>query len=291
MNLEFSNKGVKGCVSSAFSYMLRNKTEVLRQSYVAAIVSAIATGFYIYLLLPSESLHQIATAHPMVALGSFTFAILFSALSSIWYFSRLLGCVTGNYAIIFKRSLLSCLLITIVLQLVLLCGNMLLMGLWKIIDTHSVISQTAFEIVKLLFVLLYIIWLLPFCYSMMRYIHEKELPVGSIFRQLYVEGFKHKGFIALTLFVLILICSVVLVIVLMPGLILILEYLIHEKGLAMGDPNSLPHNFPFLLYPTLAVLFFIGQYVLGFCYYTMYFVYLSIKKRVDEKAKATIHRS
>ena len=190
MNLEFSNKGVKGCVSSAFSYMLRNKTEVLRQSYVAAIVSAIATGFYIYLLLPSESLHQIATAHPMVALGSFTFAILFSALSSIWYFSRLLGCVTGNYAIIFKR--LSCLLITIVLQLVLLCGNMLLMGLWKIIDTHSVISQTAFEIVKLLFVLLYIIWLLPFCYSMMRYIHEKELPVGSIFNKYMVKVFRKK---------------------------------------------------------------------------------------------------
>ncbi len=291
MNFNSSNKGAKGCIGSACSYMLHNKMLILRRSYVAAIFSTIALTFLISLLLPDENLRREAAAHPFMAQGCLTLAILFFVVSFVWYLSRLLGCITGNYAILFKRGLISSLLVAIVLLSVLWGGDMLLLGLKKVIGTHSMLFRIGFELVKLLFVLLYVILLLPFSYSMMRYIHEKEFSAGSIFTRFYVEGFKHKGFILLVVFILALICFVVLAIGFMPGIILVLEYLTHAEGQLMGDPNGLPHNFPYLLYSTLIVLLFIGQYVLGFCCYTVYFVYLSIKKRTDEKAKAAIYRS
>ncbi len=291
MNFNSSNKGAKGCIGSACSYMLHNKMLILRRSYVAAIFSTIALTFLISLLLPDENLRREAAAHPFMAQSCLTLAILFFVVSFVWYLSRLLGCITGNYAILFKRGLISSLLVAIVLLSVLWGGDMLLLGLKKVIGTHSMLFRIGFELVKLLFVLLYVILLLPFSYSMMRYIHEKEFSAGSIFTRFYVEGFKHKGFILLVVFILALICFVVLAIGFMPGIILVLEYLTHAEGQLMGDPNGLPHNFPYLLYSTLIVLLFIGQYVLGFCCYTVYFVYLSIKKRTDEKAKAAIYRS
>lgn len=291
MNFNSSNKGAKGCIGSACSYMLHNKMLILRRSYVAAIFSTIALTFLISLLLPDENLRREAAAHPFMAQSCLTLAILFFVVSFVWYLSRLLGCITGNYAILFKRGLISSLLVAIVLLSVLWGGDMLLLGLKKVIGTHSMLFRIGFELVKLLFVLLYVILLLPFSYSMMRYIHEKEFSAGSIFTRFYVEGFKHKGFILLVVFILALICFVVLAIGFMPGIILVLEYLTHAEGQLTGDPNGLPHNFPYLLYSTLIVLLFIGQYVLGFCCYTVYFVYLSIKKRTDEKAKAAIYRS
>ena len=207
MFFDFSNKGAKACIGSACSYMLHHRMLILRRSYVAAIFSTIAFTFLISLLLPDENLRREAAAHPFMALGCLSFAMLFVTVSFVWYLTRLLGCITGNYAILFKRGLISSLLIAIVLLSVLWGGDMFLQELKKNIDTHSMPFRIGFELIKLLFVLLYVILLLPFSYSQMRYIHEKEFSIGSIFTRLYVEGFKHKGFILLILFVLALICS------------------------------------------------------------------------------------
>ena len=290
MDIEFKNKGVRGCIGSACSLLSNNKRLIFRKTYPAALLGAFFAAVLTYLLLPNPDAIRQAAAHPLL-LPVLTLACLAAfAMAETGFIGRLSGCITGDYKQACKRSFIFPVIVFGLFLAVYGVNQLLTPAFSPLAKSHPILTLSLLELFKTLLLILLIVFLLPLVYSATKYLFVPEARASQVFTAYYKEGFHHKGFILLTLFVLLLIMIPTWIVLLMPGFILALEQVTNTQGQLIGDPDGLPSCFGCLLVAVLTVLFFLAQYVLSLFFYSTYFIYLSIKNRIDEKAKNTIYR-
>lgn len=290
MDIELQNKGVLGCVGAAWSLLLKNKRLIFKKSWLVAALYSVVVSLLFYASLQGINSVDFVVRHPFMLLVFGVISFILPIFLDIWLESQFFGCITGDYKKMFKRCLAVNLSLLGTLFVVCFGVGGLWLGLGAMVANSSAVVQTLVHVMVIGVVIALAFFMLPIGFSGMKYLFAEPVRLSHIFTKYYKEGFYYKGFILLTIFVLSLILSVILLILWLPGVILLSEYVANVQGTLMGDADGLPSYFSFLLIAVLIVLQFLTQYAKAFCSYTAYFVYLSINKRNDEKAKNTVYR-
>ena len=253
MDIEFKNKGVRGCIGSACSLLSNNKRLIFRKTYPAALLGAFFAAVLAHLLLPNPDAIRQAAAHPLLR-PMLTLACLAAfAITETGFIGRLSGCITGDYKQACKRGFIFPVIVFGLFLAVYGVNQLLTPAFSPLAKSHPFLTLSLLELFKTLLLILLIVFLLPLVYSATKYLFVPEARASQVFTAYYKEGFHHKGFILLTLFVLLLIMIPTWIVLLMPGFILALEQVTNVQGQLIGDPDGLPSCFGCLLVAVLTV--------------------------------------
>lgn len=308
MNMEqelYNSRSFSACIKAAYTLMLTNLKTILRRTWLPVLCYALVATLLTFINVPDKGIHDIGMSHPFLTLTLMAVSIVLFLVTTIWTISTVCGLLndsTRKQNI--RRStlvvLMEALFLAIMGGLVMLSQQMLVTQSPQFPEAETA-SPSWTAVLPLAGIVILMVFLLPFFYSAMKYLMEKDSPLRAMFGHDYLTGFKHWGFLFLAGFISLIIVSIIMVITLIPFDVLLMAQITNQLGMLDGDPNGAPDYFLALFIVITVISMFLVIYESLWIFLVNYYVYGSIRtqekerkqlnqlKKQDESTESIVH--
>lgn len=135
----------------------------------------------------------------------------------------------------------------------------------------------------LIFTVLLIVVYLPYIYPALKYMLEPQTHFRNLIFKGWKKGFKHWGYIFVTVLLLYLCIMVMSIIIFIPLGICSFAQTISAAGVADGDASGMPGYFNILFFVVAAISFFVYSFISVFSLSVAYYMYGNIEAYEREK--------
>ena len=135
----------------------------------------------------------------------------------------------------------------------------------------------------LIFTVLLIVVYLPYIYPALKYMLEPQTHFRKLIFKGWKKGFKHWGYIFVTVLLLYLCIMVMSIIIFIPLGICSFAQTISAAGVADGDASGMPGYFNILFFVVAAISFFVYSFISVFSLSVAYYMYGNIEAYEREK--------
>lgn len=283
-------RSLGGCTKAAYELFVSNIATILKQTWLPALLVAIATTASLYILLFTGAESFLS---PILQAIITKFAILIvTFLCSVAFFSWhngiILSLITGQNR---KQSIIRVarvnaiyvamgILFTAVIGAIFVFISLQQPPIQALKPTETAPMVNYFTVsllVTLATIIIFAVAVIPLLYSSVQYLVEPKQKIFSIFTHGYLTGLKRWGFLFLLTFILNIIVTIILAICYLPISILTISQYMNLLGTFIGDANTLPTLFPVIFIATSLLVQFIIVYVATGISMVYYYAYGSIE--------------
>ena len=283
-------RSLGGCTKAAYELFVSNIATILKQTWLPALLVAIATTASLYILLftgaesfLSPNLQAIITKFAILIVTFLCSVAFFS-----WHNGIILSLITGQNR---KQSIIRVarvnaiyvamdILFTAVIGAIFVFISLQQPPIQALKPTETAPMVNYFTVsllVTLATIIIFAIAVIPLLYSSVQYLVEPKQKIFSIFTHGYLIGLKRWGFLFLLTFILNIIVTIILAICYLPISILTISQYMNLLGTFIGDANTLPTLFPVIFIATSLLVQFIIVYVATGISMVYYYAYGSIE--------------
>lgn len=283
-------RSLGGCTKAAYELFVSNIATILKQTWLPALLVAIATTASLYILLftgaesfASPNLQAIITKFAILIVTFLCSVAFFS-----WHNGIILSLITGQNRkqSIIRVARVNAIYVAIDILFIAVIGAIFVfislqqppIQALKPTETAPIVNYfTVSLLVTLATIIIFAIAVIPLLYSSVQYLVEPKQKIFSIFTHGYLTGLKRWGFLFLLTFILNIIVTIILAICYLPISILTISQYMNLLGTFIGDANTLPTLFPVIFIATSLLVQFIIVYVATGISMVYYYAYGSIE--------------
>lgn len=283
-------RSLGGCTKAAYELFVSNIATILKQTWLPALLVAIATTASLYILLftgaesfASPNLQAIITKFAILIVTFLCSVAFFS-----WHNGIILSLITGQNR---KQSIIRVARVNAIYVAMDILFTAVIGAIFVFIslqqppiqalkptETAPIVNYfTVSLLVTLATIIIFAIAVIPLLYSSVQYLVEPKQKIFSIFTHGYLTGLKRWGFLFLLTFILNIIVTIILAICYLPISILTISQYMNLLGTFIGDANTLPTLFPVIFIATSLLVQFIIVYVATGISMVYYYAYGSIE--------------
>ena len=283
-------RSLGGCTKAAYELFVSNIATILKQTWLPALLVAIATTASLYMLLftgaesfLSPNLQAIITKFAILIVTFLCSVAFFS-----WHNGIILSLITGQNR---KQSIIRVARVNAIYVAMDILFTAVIGAIFVFIslqqppiqalkptETAPIVNYfTVSLLVTLATIIIFAIAVIPLLYSSVQYLVEPKQKIFSIFTHGYLTGLKRWGFLFLLTFILNIIVTIILAICYLPISILTISQYMNLLGTFIGDANTLPTLFPVIFIATSILVQFIIVYVTTGISMVYYYAYGSIE--------------
>ena len=283
-------RSLGGCTKAAYELFVSNIATILKQTWLPALLVAIATTASLYILLftgaesfASPNLQAIITKFAILIVTFLCSVAFFS-----WHNGIILSLITGQNR---KQSIIRVARVNAIYVAMGILFTAVIGAIFVFIslqqppiqalkptETAPIVNYfTVSLLVTLATIIIFAIAVIPLLYSSVQYLVEPKQKIFSIFTHGYLTGLKRWGFLFLLTFILNIIVTIILAICYLPISILTISQYMNLLGTFIGDANTLPTLFPVIFIATSLLVQFIIVYVATGISMVYYYAYGSIE--------------
>lgn len=283
-------RSLGGCTKAAYELFVSNIATILKQTWLPALLVAIATTASLYMLLftgaesfLSPNLQAIITKFAILIITFLCSVAFFS-----WHNGIILSLITGQNR---KQSIIRVARVNAIYVAMGILFTAVIGAIFVFIslqqppiqalkptETAPIVNYfTVSLLVTLATIIIFAIAVIPLLYSSVQYLVEPKQKIFSIFTHGYLTGLKRWGFLFLLTFILNIIVTIILAICYLPISILTISQYMNLLGTFIGDANTLPTLFPVIFIATSLLVQFIIVYVATGISMVYYYAYGSIE--------------
>lgn len=283
-------RSLGGCTKAAYELFVSNIATILKQTWLPALLVAIATTASLYMLIfmgaesfLSPNLQAIITKFAILIVTFFCSVAFFS-----WHNGIILSLITGQNR---KQSIIRVARVNAIYVAMDILFTAVIGAIFVFIslqqppiqalkptETAPIVNYfTVSLLVTLATIIIFAIAVIPLLYSSVQYLVEPKQKIFSIFTHGYLTGLKRWGFLFLLTFILNIIVTIILAICYLPISILTISQYMNLLGTFIGDANTLPTLFPVIFIATSLLVQFIIVYVATGISMVYYYAYGSIE--------------
>lgn len=273
----FKHRSVIACMKASYDAMTSEPAHILKKTWWAVLVYAIATTLCLYFRIPNKGLHDWGEANQLASFVLQTVIYLLSAAASILAGTAYWGWINKRP---FLRNLRRYFAVNLVIGIV-VCAIAFAASFANQLLTSDLarVAEVIIATVVAFIVLLPFGYLLP--HLMLLGKGEKSRPWRS-----YITGLRHFGAIFMLSFLCSIITSLVACVLFIPAAILCGAQTISQLGALDGDPLGTPAYFTPLLLAVTAAIIFLFFYVSAWL--TLAYAHLYGSIRTQEKERSNI---
>ena len=283
-------RSLGGCTKAAYELFVSNIATILKQTWLPALLVAIATTASLYMLLftgaesfLSPNLQAIITKFAILIVTFLCSVAFFS-----WHNGIILSLITGQNRkqSIIRVACVNAIYVAMDILFIAVIGAIFVfislqqppIQALKPTETAPMVNYfTVSLLVTLATIIIFAIAVIPLLYSSVQYLVEPKQKIFSIFTHGYLIGLKRWGFLFLLTFILNIIVTIILAICYLPISILTISQYMNLLGTFIGDANTLPTLFPVIFIATSLLVQFIIVYVATGISMVYYYAYGSIE--------------
>ena len=283
-------RSLGGCTKAAYELFVSNIATILKQTWLPALLVAIATTASLYILLftgaesfLSPNLQAIITKFAILIVTFLCSVAFFS-----WHNGIILSLITGQNRkqSIIRVARVNAIYVAMDILFTAVIGAIFIfislqqpqIQALKPTETAPIVNYfTVSLLVTLATIIIFAIAVIPLLYSSVQYLVEPKQKIFSIFTHGYLTGLKRWGFLFLLTFILNIIVTIILAICYLPISILTISQYMNLLGTLIGDANTLPTLFPVIFIATSLLVQFIIVYVATGISMVYYYAYGSIE--------------
>lgn len=283
-------RSLGGCTKAAYELFVSNIATILKQTWLPALLVAIATTASLYMLIfmgaesfLSPNLQAIITKFAILIVTFLCSVAFFS-----WHNGIILSLITGQNRkqSIIRVARVNAIYVAMDILFTAVIGAIFVfislqqppIQALKSTETAPIVNYfTVSLLVTLATIIIFAIAVIPLLYSSVQYLVEPKQKIFSIFTHGYLTGLKRWGFLFLLTFILNIIVTVILAICYLPISILTISQYMNLLGTFIGDANTLPTLFPVIFIATSLLVQFIIVYVATGISMVYYYAYGSIE--------------
>lgn len=279
------NRSISSCIGSGLRLFFGNFKAVFRHLWLKTVIF----GCIIGIGLASVLMLQHAHLSVGYVLGGGLIVLIIAVLCVALYFGFAMQQLNG---LPIKTNLGKS--VHVGLTGIALCVAMT--GLIALTDVAIIMPVTAkahlqdiiglMVLTDVILALVFCIFQLPFFYSGMKYMVEKDGKYKTDFIKGYKKGFKHMGFLFGLCFLAGLIWTIINTVISIPLSVLSVSKMISDAGLAGGDPSGMPSYYGILVVITSMLTYVLMLFASIWLLYTAYYAYGSIEKKAQDKIRA-----
>lgn len=283
-------RSLGGCTKAAYELFVSNIATILKQTWLPALLVAIATTASLYILLftgaesfLSPNLQAIITKFAILIVTFLCSVAFFS-----WHNGIILSLITGQNR---KQSIIRVARVNAIYVAMDILFTAVIGAIFVFIslqqppiqalkptETAPIVNYFTVSLLVTLATIIFIaIAVIPLLYSSVQYLVEPKQKIFSIFTHGYLTGLKRWGFLFLLTFILNIIVTIILAICYLPISILTISQYMNLLGTFLGDANTLPTLFPVIFIATSLLVQFIIVYVATGISMVYYYAYGSIE--------------
>ena len=283
-------RSLGGCTKAAYELFVSNIATILKQTWLPALLVAIATTASLYMLIftgaesfLSPNLQAIITKFAILIVTFLCSVAFFS-----WHNGIILSLITGQNR---KQSIIRVARVNAIYVAMGILFTAVIGAIFVFIslqqppiqalkptETAPIVNYfTVSLLVTLATIIIFAIAVIPLLYSSVQYLVEPKQKIFSIFTHGYLTGLKRWGFLFLLTFILNIIVTIILAICYLPISILTISQYMNLLGTFIGDANTLPTLFPVIFIATSLLVQFIIVYVATGISMVYYYAYGSIE--------------
>lgn len=279
-----------GCTKAAYELFVSNIATILKQTWLPALLVAIATTASLYMLIFMGA-ESFASPNLQVIITKFAILIvtfLCSVAFFSWHNGIILSLITGQNR---KQSIIRVARVNAIYVAMGILFTAVIGAIFVFIslqqppiqalkptETAPIVNYfTVSLLVTLATIIIFAIAVIPLLYSSVQYLVEPKQKIFSIFTHGYLTGLKRWGFLFLLTFILNIIVTIILAICYLPISILTISQYMNLLGTFIGDANTLPTLFPVIFIATSLLVQFIIVYVATGISMVYYYAYGSIE--------------
>ena len=283
-------RSLGGCTKAAYELFVSNIATILKQTWLPALLVAIATTASLYILLftGAESFASPNLQAFIIKLATFLITFLCSVAFFSWHNGIILSLITGQNR---KQSIIRVARVNAIYVAMGILFTAVIGAIFVFIslqqppiqalkptETAPIVNYfTVSLLVTLATIIIFAIAVIPLLYSSVQYLVEPKQKIFSIFTHGYLTGLKRWGFLFLLTFILNIIVTIILAICYLPISILTISQYMNLLGTFIGDANTLPTLFPVIFIATSLLVQFIIVYAATGISMVYYYAYGSIE--------------
>ena len=283
-------RSLGGCTKAAYELFVSNIATILKQTWLPALLVAIATTASLYMLIfmGAESFASPNLQAFIIKLAVFLITFLCSVAFFSWHNGIILSLITGQNR---KQSIIRVARVNAIYVAMGILFTAVIGAIFVFIslqqppiqalkptETAPIVNYfTVSLLVTLATIIIFAIAVIPLLYSSVQYLVEPKQKIFSIFTHGYLTGLKRWGFLFLLTFILNIIVTIILAICYLPISILTISQYMNLLGTFIGDANTLPTLFPVIFIATSLLVQFIIVYVATGISMVYYYAYGSIE--------------
>jgi hypothetical protein len=283
-------RSLGGCTKAAYELFVSNIATILKQTWLPALLVAIATTASLYILLFTGA-ESFLSPNMQVLITKFAILVvtfLCSVAFFSWHNGIILSLITGQNR---KQSIIRVARVNAIYVAMGILFTAVIGAIFVFIslqqppiqalkptETAPIVNYfTVSLLVTLATIIIFAIAVIPLLYSSVQYLVEPKQKIFSIFTHGYLTGLKRWGFLFLLTFILNIIVTIILAICYLPISILTISQYMNLLGTFIGDANTLPTLFPVIFIATSLLVQFIIVYVATGISMVYYYAYGSIE--------------
>lgn len=285
----YKNRSFSSCLLAAYKLMGDNMKGILRSTWLPVLLCGVFSGMFITTNIRLPEVQEFGQTHPALFLSIYGVSLLGMTVCSLWAYSRLLSMLNERgrrWNLLRMLKLGLCLTIIIAISSGLIGGALVYLALRQQVELPVFLADN--WLVLSLALIVYAIVLLPLNYQCMRYLLSGEARFFPDFTKSYATGFRHIGFIFITMLLTDIITAVVGGIISLPFLILVVAQTFSAVGVVNGDPSGMPGYFAALHGATYGLTTMLLMYVMMFSILVNMFMYGSIEQQRKERRKTVL---
>lgn len=283
-------RSLGGCTKAAYELFVSNIATILKQTWLPALLVAIATTASLYMLIfmGAESFVSPNLLSFIIKLATFLITFLCSVAFFSWHSGIILSLITGQNR---KQSIIRVARVNAIYVAMGILFTAVIGAIFVFIslqqppihalkptETAPIVHYFTTPILATLITIVALaIATIPLLYSSVKYLVEPQQKIFSIFTHGYLAGLKRWGFLFLLTFILNIIVTIILAICYLPISILTISQYMNLLGTFIGDANTLPTLFPVIFIATSLLVQFIIVYVATGISMVYYYAYGSIE--------------
>lgn len=284
----YKNRSIARCIKAAFLLFYDNVATNFKKNWLPTIVVAILGGVFMAWRTVQGYLPIGACVPSSVSVAYIVFYLLY-VLSLVWYVASITNMLNDNgLKCNIRRNIKLALFIAAILVVLYAIITYVVFGIIVTTVSKQLAQCSTAQIATwpyALCLLVFLLLLMPFNYSAIKYIHQPGATFKTHVLGGYKTGLRYLGFIfSVQLLFAVIFCFIVLLIA-MPMVLLVLSFTLSYSGVVQGDANTLPVYFPILLYGTSIIVYFIFTAIISISVYVSYYVYGAIETRQEERKK------
>ena len=283
-------RSLGGCTKAAYELFVSNIATILKQTWLPALLVAIATTASLYMLIfmGAECFASPNLQAFIIKLATFLITFLCSVAFFSWHNGIILSLITGQNR---KQSIIRVarvnaiyvamdILFTAVIGAIFVFISLQQPPIQSLKPTETAPIVNYFTVsllVTLATIIIFAIAVIPLLYSSVKYLVEPKQKIFSIFTHGYLTGLKRWGFLFLLTFILNIIVTIILAICYLPISILTISQYMNLLGTFIGDGYTLPPLVALIFIATSLLVQFIIVYVATGISMVYYYAYGSIE--------------
>ena len=258
----YKPRSFSACIHDAYIFFCNNFFRILTKTWLPSLVLSLLCAVFYSL---GFSNLQSVFMNPLRSLTTILCFIIAFIFVSSWLLAKCSSLFTDKPL---KNNYRKCcyangmmILVTAIISIVsIIVYYVLVYTFLKGKDNIMTAIGNSLGITAIVFIL-FLLAALPYVYSFTKYLLGKEERIGHLFKQDYVTGFKHYGYLFATVSISLIIVTLLGTFMALPTIVLFIASESNSYGVLLGDTSALPYYFPILETATLFIMFFCVNYL------------------------------